>query len=74
MAHVEALPYSLHAEDADIEGQLGIDIFSCFLQVDSLVLTVDDVSVVELETGRNAIAESMDPLISAAGTRPLDAS
>lgn len=72
MTHVEALPHSLYAEDADIEGQFSIDVLSGFLKVDSLVLPIDDVSIVELEAGRNAIAEGMDTLISPSGTGPLN--
>jgi hypothetical protein len=72
MTHVKAFPYSLYAKNADIEGQLSIDVFGSFLQVNSLVLPVDDVSVVELEAGRYAIAQSMDTLICPSGTRPLN--
>lgn len=72
MTHVEALAHSLNTENADIERQFSIDVFGSFLEVDSLVLPVDNVSVVELETGRNAIAEGMDPLICPSGTGPLN--
>ena len=68
VAHVEPLADPLHCEDADVEGQFSVDVPGSLLQVDGLRLPVYDVALIKLQTGRYAIAEGVDPLVSAACT------
>jgi hypothetical protein len=72
VTHVEALTHLLYAEDADVDGQFCIDIAGCLLEVDGLGTPVDDVAVVELETGRDAVAKGVHPLVRSSRPRPLD--
>lgn len=74
MPHIKRLAQLLDSEDADIERQLGIDILCSLLKINDLLLTVNNVPLVELQTGRDAITQRMYFLIRPSGSRPLDSS
>jgi hypothetical protein len=74
VAHVEALSHLLNAEDADVKRQFSVDVFGRLLEVDGFIGAIDDVPVVELQTGRYAIAQGVHLLVRPARSRPFDTS
>lgn len=74
MPHIERLAQLLNRKNPDIERQFGIDILCSLLKINDLLLPIDDVPLIKLQAGRDAVAQRMHFLISPPSSRPLDSS
>lgn len=72
MSHIECLSQFLDSEDTNIEGKFRIDILSSLFKVNNLLLSIDDVPLIELQTRRDAITQRMYFFIRPSSSRPLD--
>ena len=65
VAHVKALPNFFGGQDANIGGKAGVNVYLELAEVDDPGLLGKEIPIVEFQVAGDAVAESVDLLVSA---------